>query len=783
MPTKKSSKTSSRPAKSGATSRARTSPKSGTTGRARTPAKSKGKPTSTFDEWLVRVAAPWQYEILGLSLLACGAITFLSLTNLPLGSFATGYGELLRRIFGWGSWVIAFTFGFAGLHIALDKIERPWRLQTAQVIGFEISFAASLALTHLTSASNADKALAWASAGKGGGYIGWALSFPLADGIGLLLAWFILTIVWFVGLGFMLQITRHDVQNWLETLSVRIQDWAESIQPDAENGAPALSGFPPEQPVRVQSTPVQEPPARPAREKIQSHELIVAKPEVNKQRLAHRPSHLPPLDLLEHGVVVEQDEDEIRKKAAIIENTLLEFGVPVQVVEVRRGPSVTQFGIAPQYIEKSGVNGTVKEQKVRVSQITALSKDLALALAATHIRIEAPVPGRPIVGIEVPNRQSSMVHLRPVLESEQFFKIKSPLAIAVGMDVSGFPVAADLIKMPHLLIAGTTGSGKSVCMNALTTSLVCNNSPDDLKLVMVDPKMVELVRFNGLPHLLGKVEVDLERIIGLLRWMTHEMDERYKILAEAGVRNLAEFNKQARRKKTLEPLPFIVLIIDELADLMMMAPEEVEQTLVRLAQMARAVGIHLMVATQRPSTDVVTGLIKANFPARIGFAVASSIDSRVILDGSGAESLLGKGDMLFQAPDSPKPVRLQGCFVSDLEIERIVSYWRDQEEDLNGNNGKTAPWEQFLMRDSVIQDKDPLLEDAIALAQENETLSTSVIQRRLRVGFPRAARLMDALEEMGVVGGGQSGGRSRNVLVDEDDDPLGDYARDVASEG
>jgi S-DNA-T family DNA segregation ATPase FtsK/SpoIIIE len=334
--------------------------------------------------------------------------------------------------------------------------------------------------------------------------------------------------------------------------------------------------------------------------------------------------------------------------------------------------------------------------------------------------------------------------------------------------------------MPHLLIAGTTGSGKSVCINSLTTCLVCNNTPDDLRLVMVDPKMVELVRFNGLPHLLGRVEVDLERIIGVLRWLTREMDERYKILAAAGARTLSDYNKLARRRKKWDPLPFIVLLIDELSDLMMMAPEEVEQTLVRLAQMARAVGIHLVVATQRPSTDVVTGLIKANFPARIAFAVATSVDSRVVLDGGGAESLLGRGDMLFQAPDAPKPVRLQGCFVSDLEIERVVSFWRKKA----GTEGKSidtvAPWDDLLARRAVIQEKDSLLEEAIALAQENQALSTSFIQRRLRIGYPRAARLMDALEEMGVVGEGQPGGRSRDVLVSGDDDPLGDY---LESEG
>ena len=343
--------------------------------------------------------------------------------------------------------------------------------------------------------------------------------------------------------------------------------------------------------------------------------------------------------------------------------------------------------------------------------------------------------------------------------------------------MSGTPQAIDLAQMPHLLIAGTTGSGKSVCINAITTCLGFNNHPEDLKLLMIDPKMVELVRFNGMPHLLGKVEVELERIIGVLQWLTQEMDHRYQILSSAGARSLGDYHRMAGRRKSLKRLPYLVLLIDELADLMMMAPEDVERTLVRLAQMSRAVGIHLVVATQRPSTDVVTGLIKANFPARIAFAVASSVDSRVILDSVGAESLLGRGDMLFQAPDAAKPIRLQGCFVSDLEIEHLVNYWRQHVKQAGVDMEIEAPWEGSLARQALIKEKDDLLEAAIALAKQNETISTSLIQRRLRIGYPRAARLMDALEELGVVGTEKPGGRTRDVLVGDHADPLDDYLR------
>jgi S-DNA-T family DNA segregation ATPase FtsK/SpoIIIE len=738
-----------------------------------------GSAKPTLDEWLVAFAAPRRRELAGSLLVLVGVLSVLALSGIPLLGLFSWWSKALQQTFGWGSWIVALSLAFGGVHLALRADKRPWHITLAQVIGFEVLFVASLALSHLTSARQSEASLALAASGRGGGYIGWALSVPLVDGVGLLLAWALLAAVWLFGAAVAFRVSWRDVQRRILDLSAGMQEWASTIGkqerpvsqvppagPPAERPADASSRPGPRQPPRQPELP--RPSPRPS-------ELVIARPSGDAGRPPDRPLELPPLSLLEPGQIIEQSEREIKEKATLIENTLLDFGLPVQVVEVRRGPAVTQFGVAPQYIEKATADGGIREQKVRVSQITALANDLALALAAPSLRLEAPVPGRPIVGIEVPNEETSLVHLRPVLQSPQFYKLKAPLSVGLGLDVSGTTVAADLATMPHLLIAGTTGSGKSVCINSLTTCLVCNNTPDDLRLVMVDPKMVELVRFNGLPHLLGRVEVDLERIIGVLRWLTREMDERYKILAAAGARMLSDYNKLARRRKKWDPLPFIVLLIDELSDLMMMAPEEVEQTLVRLAQMARAVGIHLVVATQRPSTDVVTGLIKANFPARIAFAVATSVDSRVVLDGGGAESLLGRGDMLFQAPDAPKPVRLQGCFVSDLEIERVVSFWRKKA----GTEGKSidtvAPWDDLLARRAVIQEKDSLLEEAIALAQENEALSTSFIQRRLRIGYPRAARLMDALEEMGVVGEGQQGGRPRDVLVSEEDDPLGDY--------
>ena len=524
-------------------------------------------------------------------------------------------------------------------------------------------------------------------------------------------------------------------------------------------------------------------------------------PKLLKTKPKKRDKRLPELSLLDNNEMRRPVQKDIDETASIIVKTLKEFGVPVAVVGAKVGPSVTQYQVEPGFVEKPGPDGASKQWKVRVSQISSLADDLALTLTANTLRIEAPVPGQSYVGIEVPNRRASLVNLRPVMEAEAFQRLNAPLALALGRDVSGTAVAADLGKMPHVLIAGTTGSGKSVCITALVTCLVANNTPDDLRLILIDPKMVELVRFNGLPHLFGKVETELDRILGVLRWVVREMDSRYKLFETAAARNLDTYNAKLAKKKEGERLPRIVVMIDELADLMMQAPDETERTIVRLAQMARATGIHLVVATQRPSTDIVTGLIKANFPAHISFAVASSIDSRVILDTQGAETLLGKGDMLFLSPEAGTPVRLQGCYVTDKEVDKIVNYWREQmadeepepepeivvdEKDAGGpgsegareqgGKGERAPWDEMLARESVIEDKDRQIEQAIEIVKKYVTASASLLQRKMRLGYPRAARLMDELKTMGIVGRERTGGKTREVFIEEDDDPIGERA-------
>ena len=467
---------------------------------------------------------------------------------------------------------------------------------------------------------------------------------------------------------------------------------------------------------------------------------------------------LPPIDILDKPTEVEMNRDDINKRARLIEEALDSYGVETKVVQINIGPTVTQFGVEPGWdrkyrkvVEKGQERQEeVSKTRIRVERITSLGNDLALALAAPSIRIEAPVPGKSMVGIEVPNTTFGSVSLRSVIETAAFQKIKarSKLVIALGKGAGGEAVAADLARMPHLLIAGATGSGKTVCLDSIICCLLTHNSPDDVRLILIDPKRVELVSFNGMPNLAAPVVVDSDKAIKALRWLNQEMDNRYRQFAQAGVRNLEGYNKD---HSPGENLPYLVLIIDELADLMMAAFDEVERTLCRLAQLARATGIHLIVATQRPSVDVVTGLIKANFPSRISFVVTSQVDSRTILDMVGAEKLLGRGDMLYMPSEAGRPKRLQGCFISDAEIERLVYFWGNQHGVDVSSVDFDAVAESATLSQRIASAPDPLLGEAKRLAQEHKHISTSFLQRRLHIGYPRAARLMDTLEQEGLV--------------------------------
>ena len=569
-----------------------------------------------------------------------------------------------------------------------------------------------------------------------------------------------------------------------EPVSMETLMWARTnASPTAEAGAAEATAVGTEAAAEQQVTEPWQ-PALP---------LAVEGGEVDEAQPQHADNgrwEMPPLDALLPAGTESGERPDNAARSRLIVDTLASFGVDAEVVQINEGPTVTQFGIEPGWEIKTRTvqerdsagrpiidrNGhpkmrteEVSRTRVRVSQITSLANDLALALATPSLRIEAPVPGKPVVGIEVPNVTTSLVTLRSVVESPAFQRLagRTKLALALGKSVSGEPVVADLAKMPHLLIAGATGSGKSVCINSIIACLLMQSSPDDVRLIMIDPKRVELAAFAPIPHLaFSSIVIDVDKVVGTLQAVIHEMESRYRRFASLAVRNIEAFNRHPRAHLRL---PYWVVIIDELADLMMAAPYEVERQVCRLAQLARATGIHLIVATQRPSVDVITGLIKANFPTRIAFAVSSQVDSRTILDGGGAEKLLGRGDMLYQPTDAAKPKRLQGVYVSDQEIERLVAFWtqerfREVQRQVYDDLLNAARPEV----DELFGADDPLYDRARTLAAEHTRVSTSMLQRRLRVGYPRAARLMDMLEEKGVVAESE-GGSSRRVLVREEE--------------
>lgn len=460
----------------------------------------------------------------------------------------------------------------------------------------------------------------------------------------------------------------------------------------------------------------------------------------------------PPDTILDRTVGAKADRGDVRKNAQIIEDTLESFGITARVAEVNNSPSVTQYALEVAL-------GT------KLSKIQNLSNDLAMALAAPggQIRVEAPIPGRSLVGIEVPNRSLEVVNISQVLDSTDIKKAKSKTVVPLGLGVSGQPAIADIQKMPHVLIAGQTGSGKSVCLNSWIFTLLYRSSPDELRIIMVDPKRVELTPFNGIPHLLVPVIVELDKVVSALKWAVSEMERRYKLFSEVGAKNIETYNNMA----AFQTLPYIVIVIDELADIMLFSPSEVEESICRIAQMARAVGIHLVVATQRPSVDVITGLIKANIPARIAFAVSSSTDSRVILDSVGAEKLLGRGDMLYIPPELAKPVRIQGCYVSDSEIEKLITFLKTQ---------KTAEYDEQITSQPVSggssssnlvsvsgEERDVMFDQAVNLVRQENKASASLLQRRLKLGYARAARVLDQLEKANIIGPA-NGAKPRDIL-------------------
>ncbi len=550
------------------------------------------------------------------------------------------------------------------------------------------------------------------------------------------------------------QLAMTEVETTIEPVAIRSNiAEATNLQPNIDlqpnTAEPAASQLPIAEPVAVQITlaePVNVPPA--LSEPLQPVPVQpVNAPQVVK-------TSLPDISMLNLGKRsgLMPFTNDILEKASLLEETLASFGVKAQVTDFTQGPTITRFELQPA-------------PGVKVSRIVGLADDIALALAATGVRIEAPIPGKAAVGIEVPNPEMTPVSLREVMESKVFSTARSKLAVILGKDIGGETVIADLTKMPHLLIAGSTGSGKSVCMNTLITSILYKARPNEVKFLMIDPKMVELSTYNGIPHLIAPVITDPKQATAALRWVVTEMENRYNLFAALGVKNLASYNDL---QKTVggHALPLVVVLIDELADLMMVASREVEEAICRLAQMARAAGIHLVIATQRPSVDVITGIIKANIPSRIAFAVSSQVDSRTILDVVGADKLLGKGDMLYSPIGAAKPVRVQGAFVSDQEVERVVEFWKGQSapEYLEG----VLRVDQGSGTASQCENEDELLPEATKLIIENGQASVSMLQRRFRIGYNRAARLIDLMQEKAFIGGFE-GSKPREVLITKEE--------------
>lgn len=775
----------------------------------------------------IQLTLDQKLDIVGIILIGLGGLTILSMLSSRQADITGQWIGWLRATFGLGFFVIPIVFLLIGLWLLLRSFEKTPRLTREQIAGLIMLFVIAL-----MSLGFFDRALA--------GSVGTGLLGGVVSAVGESGSVVLLIVGWIIAAVLLFDVTPSEIATKMARAARRFKP-TPSTRANPDQYVPTTPPvFKPGQPVDVvinpgrsngngvkaaptrsgPAAPTTEPAAPPASRYAVTPRVrpdapppgmlgdqTMARPLANVPTASAAPTDISPTgplyphviglqqpwelpkieDVFESGEDAALSEDDLRENARLIEETLQAFGVEGKVIEVNRGPAITQFGVEPGFVQRGG-----KVTKVKVSKITALADDLALALAAKTIRIEAPVPGRNIVGIEVPNGEIATVALRDVIESEAFQKVKhkGALPIALGQDVSGQAVATDLATMPHLLIAGTTGSGKSVCVNAIISCLMAHFTPDELRLLMVDPKRVELTTYNGVPHLLAPVVVDLEKVTGVLNWVTREMDERYRRFAKSGTRNIDDYNTKieehnAKEGATQEPiLPYIVVIIDELADLMMLAPDETEKTICRLAQMARATGIHLIIATQRPSVDVVTGLIKANFPARIAFSVASSVDSRVILDTTGAERLLGRGDMLYVAPEVGSPQRLQGCFVSDREIHQLVRYWKGLRgveavtpvPGLGGHAATKPPQQASFLPDiqSEIEQaqangEDDLLQRAIEVVKLQRKASISLLQRQLRIGYTRAARLIDQMEEKGIVGPATEDSRWREVLMLGDD--------------
>lgn len=676
-------------------------------------------------------------SVWGVVLLAVALVMLLGAFSSAgqVGNFAY---DVLHAVLGMGFYLIPFILILIAVLFFTSQDEH--NLYQSSLIGGSMLFLSALGILHLCNIS-----------AQYGGYVGWAVATPFIYFFGMTAAVIILVTIALVS--FIIIFNISIAAWWNKFRSAVPQRAAE--EEITVNGAQEESPIKEEVVAEEETEEAESEPAKPSSSK---KEEGAGKASRAKKLYASFASDypLPPLTLLEEDSDTPSSGD-IKAYANIIKRTLETFGIPVEMAEINIGPTVTQYTLKPA-------------QGVKLSKITALQNDLALALAAHPIRIEAPIPGRSLVGIEIPNKSVATVRIRNLLSEKAFFEHASPLLMALGRDVTGSAMYADLAKMPHLLVAGATGSGKSITIHTILTSLLYRNSPRTLRLLIIDPKRVEMAYYNNIPHLLAPVVVEREKAIYSLRWAVKEMERRYEVLAEAGSRDIQSYNSQmVNSGESASVMPYIVVVVDELADLMVSFPREVEGSIVRLAQMSRAVGIHIIISTQRPSVEIITGLIKANITSRIALQVATQIDSRTIIDMSGAEKLLGHGDMLYLAGDISKPRRIQGAFISEHEIKKVAQYWKDAAAKLSNEGGDQINFEENLSQGGIDFAEggdmdDELFEDARDVVIKSGKASTSLLQRRLRIGYSRAARLIDLLEEKGVVGPGE-GAKPRRVLV------------------
>ena len=687
-------------------------------------AKSKVRPQLEISSTAYREI--WAIFFIGLSVL-----TALSIFNMA-GTVGRYWEEIFRVVFGKGIYIFPLLF----LSLSISMLFSEIKINLTRVFGLFVFVFSSLGFFHTY--SSMEDALSLSR--EYGGMIGFSSSYILIYFLGILAARVVLMCLVLASFIISFDVSIKNILVFLFNRKAKKKAKKSEVKiknPFFQNNEIKK----PHNPIKIID--------RKSVKKIEKKPALPIKTEAPK-RMADEGWETPPLDLLEREEnVAEISEKDLRKNAKRIKEKLAEFSIPVTVKEVHVGPSVAQYTLLP-------------EEGVKLAKITSLKNDIALALSASAIRIEAPIPGKGLVGIEIPNNKRRVVKLRDMLESKEFKKGGSSLKLPLGQDVAGHPVIDSLEKMPHLLVAGSTGSGKSVGMNVFLISLIYQNSPADLKMIMIDPKRVELSSYNGIPHLLTPVITDPENAVSALRWAVAEMNRRYKVLQEDGSRNIEDFNK-----KTKEKMPKMVIIIDEFADLMMTkAKKEVENSICRLAQMARAVGMHLIVATQRPSVDVITGLVKANIPSRIAYTVSSGIDSRTIIDAVGAEDLLGMGDMLYLSGNSIRSVRLQGIFISSSEIEKVTNRAKltlspEYNEEIISSSSSAGGSSDGEGGDF----EDDMCQEAIRVITESNKASASLLQRRLSVGYARAARILDILEEKGYIGPA-NGAKPRDIYVD-----------------